>query len=207
RCAVRKSARSSWPGSSSTVRLHRSMTRRSSRRALRTISRKQGAISGAPPVMSSSPICGLRARTSSTRAAVGSLIPSVRLGPASTWQWWHAWLQRLPTLTCRVVIDVRRSGPTPCARRVTPKSTGEQLMRARRGRPRPPAARRVSGGGRVEDADLEDLATGIARHVLDHGEGRIVRPDAAIPPLSRLSTALLLGPLLRHQSPLCGYLG
>ena len=35
----------------------------------------------------------------STSTAVSRAMISVRFGPASTWQWWQAWLQSLPTLT------------------------------------------------------------------------------------------------------------
>ena len=55
---------------------------------------------------------------------------SVRFGPASTWQWWQAWLQRLPTFTWSVRGAARRSGPSPRAR-------ARRRSRARPRRPRP----------------------------------------------------------------------
>jgi hypothetical protein len=43
---------------------------------------------------------------------------SVRFGPASTWQWWQAWLQRLPTFTWSVRALARRSGRALARERV-----------------------------------------------------------------------------------------
>src|SRR5438093_5467599 len=40
---------------------------------------------------------------------------SVRVGPASTWQWVQVWLQSLPTLTCNVSTRSDRSLSCPCA--------------------------------------------------------------------------------------------
>src|SRR5206468_11907787 len=57
----------------------------------------------------------------------------------------------------------------------------------------PPSRRRV-----LVDADLDDLAALVARHVLDHGEGREVLLDARQPALAGALTALLLGRRLGH---------
>ncbi len=54
--------------------------------------------------------CPLARGTPGTRPRPSSGITSVRSGPASTWQWWHAWLQRLPTLICRTSTPGVRSG-------------------------------------------------------------------------------------------------
>src|SRR5882724_10221289 len=48
------------------------------------------------------------------RCATSSLTISVRQGPASTWQWRHAWLHLRPTLTCSVCNRPRPS-TNPCA--------------------------------------------------------------------------------------------
>ena len=60
---------------------------------------------------------GVRASTARTASTTASGITSVRVGEASTWQWWQAWLQRLPTFTCRVVGAAARSSPPRPGRR------------------------------------------------------------------------------------------
>ena len=130
-CAARNAAVVSWPGSSSTDRLQRSITSRPSARAPSTSVRKCGLSSGAPPVRSSVPTPGERARSSSTLAAVAApMFSAVRAGELSTWQCAHARLQSLPMLTCTVRVARRRSGSGSAAPSAAAPATGRRRMRS-----------------------------------------------------------------------------
>ena len=130
-CEARNAAVVSWPGSSSTDRLQRSITSRPSERAPSTSVRKCGLSSGAPPVRSRVPTPGERARSSSTLAAVAApMFSAVRAGELSTWQCAHARLQSLPMLTCTVRVARRRSGSGSGAPSAAAPATGRRRMRS-----------------------------------------------------------------------------
>ena len=122
--AARNSGRSCWPGSCWTVRLCRTIVRRPSARACRTISRKRGCSSGAPPVTSSVSHSGALASAARQASTTASGITSVRSGPASTWQWRQAWLHFLPTLIWSVVTRSARSSPPWRARYPSKRARG-----------------------------------------------------------------------------------
>mmetsp|Transcript_52230 Transcript_52230/g.150379 ORF Transcript_52230/g.150379 Transcript_52230/m.150379 type:complete len:218 (-) Transcript_52230:236-889(-) len=113
-CFARKSARPSWPGSSSTVKLQRSMIRKfglaplSRSSAAPSMSRlKPRFNSGAPPVMSRVLTLGDCRKRCKHRSTTSSDIISLRSGEDSTWQWLQAWLQYKPTLSCKTLQGPR----------------------------------------------------------------------------------------------------
>ena len=63
-----------------------------------------------------------------TSSAVRRVIISVRVCPASTWQCLHAWLHRLPTLTCSVSTPVARSVPSPAASSFSSKALFDSIF-------------------------------------------------------------------------------
>ena len=127
-CAARNSAKSACDGSSSTERLHRSMTCRFRLCACSTSQRKLGFNSGAPPVISTVGMSVL-ASTVMHSSAVSRDMISCRSGPASTWQCRQVWLQSLPTFIWNTVIPVAARGERPESARACSKGLRPLLLR------------------------------------------------------------------------------
>mmetsp|Transcript_82760 Transcript_82760/g.208342 ORF Transcript_82760/g.208342 Transcript_82760/m.208342 type:complete len:213 (-) Transcript_82760:360-998(-) len=168
RFSAKYSARPSCPGSSRTVRLHRSIMRRSGRPPLSRSSaapstslRKPLLSSGAPPVMSSTLTLGLSRSRNKHRSTTSSDIISFRSGEDSTWQCVQAWLQYKPMLICSTWQGLRSKLEMPASLRKRRKGGAPTLASACARRSTSSSGRMASAAMPAPDSSRSCKASGI----------------------------------------------